>query len=166
MPPFPQSILLDCGNGLRGLAQFHWNLIAPAAASICMKHATSLTTSTLYISHFRQKTDHLCLTDSIMSPPRGAAMNSSPHSFDDATNHGTPSTNLTAFTPEAASGIKERVLYSAPRPVLKLRSTKPKHARYVFQSPFFYRTSLPISKLCIHTNFASVSATSLKMMSS
>ncbi|KIW27136.1 uncharacterized protein PV07_06904 [Cladophialophora immunda] len=62
-----------------------------------------------------------------MSPPRGPAMASSPHSTDETTNHGTPSTNLTAFTPEADFGSKGRVS-DFGRPVLKLRSTKPKHA--------------------------------------
>ncbi|ETI23324.1 hypothetical protein G647_05124 [Cladophialophora carrionii CBS 160.54] len=53
--------------------------------------------------------------------PHGAAMSSSPHSVDETTNHGTPSTNITAFTPEAGSGTKGRVVDSARRPVRTLR---------------------------------------------
>ncbi|KIW75843.1 hypothetical protein Z517_10588 [Fonsecaea pedrosoi CBS 271.37] len=54
-------------------------------------------------------------------------MASSPHSTDENTNHGSPSTNLTAFTPEADFGSKGRVS-DFVRPVLKLRPTNPKHA--------------------------------------
>ncbi|OAP57072.1 hypothetical protein AYL99_09185 [Fonsecaea erecta] len=54
-------------------------------------------------------------------------MASSPRSVDETTNHGTPSTNLTAFTPEAEFGSKARVT-DFVRPVLKLRPTMPKHA--------------------------------------
>ncbi len=64
-----------------------------------------------------------------MSPPRGAAMNSSPHSIDETTNHGTPSTNITAFTPEAASSTKGCVVDSARRPVLNLASNNSIRAR-------------------------------------
>ncbi len=40
-----------------------------------------------------------------MSPPRGAPLaSSSPHSENDTTFHGTPSTNPTSFTPEAVPG--------------------------------------------------------------
>ncbi|KIX98125.1 uncharacterized protein Z520_06205 [Fonsecaea multimorphosa CBS 102226] len=62
-----------------------------------------------------------------MSPPHGPGMASSPHSTDETTNHGTPSTNLTAFTPEADFGSKGRAQDFA-RPVLTLRPTQPKHA--------------------------------------
>ncbi|KAK4940093.1 hypothetical protein LTR10_019722 [Elasticomyces elasticus] len=41
-----------------------------------------------------------------MSPPRGSASASSPHSEHDTTFHGTPSTNITSFTPEGAPGTK------------------------------------------------------------
>ncbi|KIW97070.1 uncharacterized protein Z519_02462 [Cladophialophora bantiana CBS 173.52] len=54
-------------------------------------------------------------------------MASSPHSTDENTNHGTPSTNLTAFTPEADFGSKGRVP-GFVHPVSKLRPAKPKHA--------------------------------------
>ncbi|EXJ62820.1 hypothetical protein A1O7_03260 [Cladophialophora yegresii CBS 114405] len=55
--------------------------------------------------------------------PHGAAMSSSPHSVDETINHGTPSTNITAFTPEAVSVNKGkgRAVDSACRPVLTLR---------------------------------------------
>ncbi|KAI1617806.1 RNA recognition motif 2-domain-containing protein [Exophiala viscosa] len=41
-----------------------------------------------------------------MSPPRGSASASSPHSEHDTTFHGTPSTNITSFTPEGVPGTK------------------------------------------------------------
>ena len=40
-----------------------------------------------------------------MSPPRGAPVASSPHT--ETTSHGTPSTNLTSFTPEGAPGTSK-----------------------------------------------------------
>jgi hypothetical protein len=43
-----------------------------------------------------------------MSPPVGVAMASSPLASDETTSTGTPSTNLTAFTPNAAPGTTGR----------------------------------------------------------
>ena len=43
-----------------------------------------------------------------MSPSTGAAMASSPLASDETTSTGTPSTNLTAFTPKAAPGTAGR----------------------------------------------------------
>lgn len=66
-----------------------------------------------------------------MSLPGAAAMHSSPHSGDEVTNHGTPSTNITAFTPETVSSTKGRIGSgdSARCTVLNLALVKPKHAR-------------------------------------
>ncbi|EXJ80283.1 hypothetical protein A1O1_08425 [Capronia coronata CBS 617.96] len=61
-----------------------------------------------------------------MSPPRGAGMASSPHSENETSSHGTPSTNPTTFTPEAASGTKGKARVTAilPRPAAKIGASK------------------------------------------
>ncbi|KAJ9612200.1 hypothetical protein H2200_003797 [Cladophialophora chaetospira] len=81
-----------------------------------------------------------------MSLPRGAVMHSSPNSVDETTNHGTPSTNITAFTPEAASSTKGRVVDSTGRPVLKLAPVKPKHANVIDESEDDIFLSAPSNK--------------------
>lgn len=78
-----------------------------------------------------------------MSPPRGSASASSPHSEHDTTFHGTPSTNLTSFTPEAAPGTKgkgrEDDIYTKAREVLKVKVAEP--ARYVHIVEYFFLLS-------------------------
>ncbi|KIW71261.1 hypothetical protein, variant 1 [Phialophora macrospora] len=78
--------------------------------------------------------------------PRGAGMTSSPHSVDETTNHGTPSTNITAFTPEAVSSTKGRVSDSARRPVLTLRTGQRKLASLSDDSEEDIFLSAPVAK--------------------
>jgi hypothetical protein len=65
-----------------------------------------------------------------MSLPLGVAMSSSPHSVDETgtTNHGTPSTNLTAPTPEPASGAKASAGDSVAGPSVAVGALEPYHA--------------------------------------
>ncbi len=74
--------------------------------SICWKTLSQKLPILILIPyHFERSNSRLTLwpgTD-IMSPRRGSATASSPHSEHDTTFHGTPSTNTTSFTPATGS---------------------------------------------------------------
>jgi len=53
-----------------------------------------------------------------MPSARIGALNSSPHSSDEATHNGTPSTNITAFSPEAVQTTTKKSM--APKMVLNI----------------------------------------------